>query len=249
MPSNRNARTACEVSRFLGFAMINGRFVRDLFRGDVGHHLAALFRTTMWPVSGDHADFGPRQIPLVENLLHFLFAALVHHDEHAFLGFGKHDFVAAHVGRALRHLVQLDLDAGARAGGGFARGARQAGGAHVLHAGDRAGGEQFQARFADELLHEGIAHLHRAALLLGRFLGQILRGKRRARQAVAPGGRAHVKDGVAHALGRAARDLFMPQHAQAKRVHRADCPGRSCRNTPRRPRWGCRSSCRNARCR
>ena len=36
-----------------------------------------------------------------------------------------------------------------------------------------------------------------AALLLGRFLGQILRRKRRAGQAVAPGRRADVKHRVA----------------------------------------------------
>ena len=85
--------------------------------------------------------------------------------------------------------------------------------------GDRAGGEQFEARFAHEFFHERIADLHRAALLLGGFLGQILRRKRRAREPVATRGRADVKHGIAHALGRAARDLFMAQHAEAERVH------------------------------
>ena len=81
------------------------------------------------------------------------------------------------------------------------------------------GGEQFQARFAHEFFHERIADLHRAALLLGGFLGQILGRKRRARQAVATRRRADIKDGIAHALGRAARNLFMAQHAETKRVH------------------------------
>ena len=131
----------------------------------------------------------------------------------------KHDFVTAHVRRALRHFVQFDLDARARARRRFARRTRQTRRAHVLHARDRAGGEQFQARFAHQLFHERIADLHRAALLLGGFLGQILRGKRRARQAIATRRRADVKDRIAHALGRAARDLFVAQHAEAKRVH------------------------------
>ena len=168
---------------------------------------------------GDDADLGPRQIPLVENAFHFLFAALVDDDEHALLRFRKHDLVAAHVRRALRNFVEFDLDARAGARGHFAGGTGQTRRAHVLHAGDATGGEQFEARFAHEFFHERIADLHRAALLLGGFLGQILRRKRRARETVATRGRADVKHGIAHALGRAARDLFVPQHAEAERVH------------------------------
>ena len=70
-----------------------------------------------------------------------------------------------------------------------------------------------------ELFHERIADLHRAALLLGGFLGQILRGKGRARETVATGGRADVEDRIADALGRAARDLLVAQHAEAEGVH------------------------------
>jgi len=53
----------------------------------------------------------------------------------------------------------------------------------------------------------------------GGFLGQILRRERRARQAVATGGRADVKHRIADAPGRSARDLFMSQHAEAEGVH------------------------------
>ena len=137
-------------------------------------------RTTMRPVSVTCADLRPGQIPFVENALHLLLAALLDDDQHALLRFAEHDLVRGHVRRALGHLGQFDLDARAGAGGGFAGGTGQAGGAHVLDAGDRAGGEQFQAGFADQLLHERIAHLHRPALLLGGFLGQVLRGKSRA---------------------------------------------------------------------
>ena len=55
--------------------------------------------------------------------------------------------------------------------------------------------------------------------MLGGFLGQILRRKRRARESVATCRRADVKHGIAHALGRAARDLFVAQHAETERVH------------------------------
>ncbi len=119
----------------------------------------------------------------------------------------------------MRNFVEFDLDARAGARSHFASGTGQARRAHVLHARNRAGGEQFEARFAYELFHERIADLHRAALLFGGFLGQILRRKRRARETVATRGRADVKHGIAHSLGRAARDLFVAQHTKAERVH------------------------------
>ena len=61
--------------------------------------------------------------------------------------------------------------------------------------------------------------MHRTALLFGGFFRQILGGKRRARQAIAAGGRSDVIHRVADAFGRATGDLFVAQHAQAERVH------------------------------
>src|SRR5258707_4215197 len=55
---------------------------------------------------------------------------------HALLGFTEHDFVGAHAGFALRNLSEIDFDAGAAAGGHFAGGAGEAGGAHVLDGDD-----------------------------------------------------------------------------------------------------------------
>ena len=66
--------------------------------------------------------------------------------------------------------------------------------------------------------HEGISHPHCAGLLFG-HLGEILRGKRRARQTIAAGGWSDIKHRVAHALGRTARNLIMPQYAQRKGVY------------------------------
>ena len=207
-----------DVSGFFRLALIDGRFIGDFLRGNVHDEFAAVTHLHMAGV-GDDADLGPRQIPLVENAFHFLFAALVDHDEHALLRFRKHEFVAAHVRRALGNFVEFDLDARAGARRHFAGGTCQTRRAHVLHAGDCAGGEQFETRFAHKFFHERIADLHRTALSLGGFLGQILRRKRRARETVAPRRRADVKHGITHALGRAARDLFVAQHAEAERVH------------------------------
>src|SRR2546428_6270991 len=54
----------------------------------------------------------------------------------------------------------------------------------------------------------------------GGFLGQILRRERGARQAVATRRRADIENRIAHALGRAARDLIVAQNAEAEGVHK-----------------------------
>ena len=77
-----------QISRLLRFALIDGRFVGDFFRGNVHDEFAAVTHHHVAGV-GDDADFGPRQIPLVENRLHFLLAALVDDDEHALLRFAR----------------------------------------------------------------------------------------------------------------------------------------------------------------
>ena len=198
--------------------MVQRRLVGELGCRHGGDHFAVVF-DHHHSVVGHLAHFGPRQIPLIENPLHLFLAPLVHDDEHALLRFAQQNLVRRHVGCALRHLGQIDLDAGTAAGRCLAGGAGQAGCAHVLYSRDRAGRQQLEAGFHAEFLHERIAHLHSAALLLGRFLGQILRRKRRAGQAVAPGRRADVKHRVAHALGRPACHLAVAQHPEAEGVN------------------------------
>ncbi len=119
----------------------------------------------------------------------------------------------------MRHPVEFDLDPRARARGGFAGGTSQPRRAHVLHPGHRAGGEQFQAGAAHPFFHDRIARRHRATLAFRGGFRQILRRKHRAREPVPSRRRAQVKHRISHALRRAARDLFMPQHAKTKGVH------------------------------
>ncbi len=122
-------------------------------------------------------------------------------------------------GRALRDFVEFDLNARAGTGSGFTGGTRQAGGAHVLDARDRAGGEEFKAGFANELFHERVADLHCPALLLGGFFSQVLRSESRPGQAVPTRGRTDVENRVAHAPGGTARDLFVAEHTKTKDVN------------------------------
>src|SRR6185436_572808 len=119
---------------------------------------------------------------------------------------------------ALRNFGEIDFDAGVGAGGGFASGASKTGGAHVLDACDGAGGKQFEAGFHNQFFHEWIADLNGAALLLGGFFGQILRGKSGAGEAIAAGSGTDVEDWIADALGGAAGDLFVAQHAEAEGI-------------------------------
>ena len=164
------------------------------------------------------ANLGGGQIPFVKNTPHLFLAALLHDDEHALLRLAQQNLVGRHARAALRHLGQVNLNAGAAPRGGFAGGTSEAGGAHVLNTRHGSGGQQLEAGFHAKLFHEGIAHLHGAALLFGRFLGEILRGKGRAREAVAAGGRAHVIHGIAHAGSRPTRNLIMAQHPHRKGV-------------------------------
>ena len=189
--------------------MINRRIVGEFGGRDGGNDFAMVF-DNHHAVAGHFAHLGPRQVPLVKNPFDLFLTAFVDDDEHPLLRLAEQDFVRRHVGGALRHLGQVDLDAGPAASRCFAGRAGKAGRAHVLYARDRAGGEQLEARLHAEFLHERIAHLHRSALLLGRFLGQVLRRKRRTGQAVPPRRRADVKHRIADSLGRAPGNLTMP---------------------------------------
>ena len=207
-----------KVSRFTRFAMINGRVISKLAGRQIGHHFAVIFYHHLAGI-GHKTDLRPRQIPFIEDPFHLFLAPLGHDDEHALLRFAQQHLVRCHAGAALRHLGQINLNPRAAACRGFASGTSEPGGTHVLNAGHGAGGQQFEAGFHAKLFHERITHLHRAALLFGRFFSQILRRERGPSQAIAAGGRAHVKNGIPHALGGTTRDLVMTQHAQRKGVH------------------------------
>ena len=86
--------------------------------------------------------------------------------QHPFLGFGEHYFVAGHAGFPALHAADVQVNAASAAGGGFHGGAGEAGGAQVLQGVDFAGGQGFQAGFDEGFLQEGVAHLHGGAAFL-----------------------------------------------------------------------------------
>jgi hypothetical protein len=105
--------------------------------------------------------------------------------------------------------------------GQLGRGARQAGAAEVLDADHQSGVEQLQAALDEDLLHEGVTHLHRRELLAAarRLLAREgLAGEHRhTADAVQPGARTEQDDLVAGARGE--------REVQVLRAHRADAQG------------------------
>ena len=108
------------IGRLTGLALIHRGFVCQGLGRQIHDDLASMTDDHA-PGVGHHANLGPRQVPLIEDRLHLGLAAFVNDNEHPLLGLGEHDLVAGHVRSPLRHLIQLDLDAGSGAGGCLAR--------------------------------------------------------------------------------------------------------------------------------
>ena len=120
--------------------MVDRGIISELGRWDGGNGFAVVF-DNHHAVPGHLTHFGPWQIPLVENPFDLFLAAFVDNDEHPLLRFAQQDFVRRHVWRSLRHLGQVDLDAGSAASRCLTGRAGETGSAHVLNARDRTCGE------------------------------------------------------------------------------------------------------------
>jgi len=153
-----------------GFAGVERGFVGELAGGDFDGDFVA-FADAHHAVVIDHTNMGVGEIPFFKDGTDFVFLTFFDDDEHAFLGLGEQDFVRRHAGFAFRHEVDVDFNACSASAGGFASGAGEAGGAHVLDTGDAATGEEFEAGFEEEFFAEGVADLHGWAVFLG-FLGE-----------------------------------------------------------------------------
>ena len=95
--------------------VVQRRFVGQLAAGDFGDHVAVILHDQP-PGVGDDADRDRIQAPLVEDAEDLVFAALFGDQQHALLRFAEHDLVRRHAGFALRHVLQIDFDAGSRRG-------------------------------------------------------------------------------------------------------------------------------------
>ena len=131
------------------------------------------------------ANFRGIEPPLFENLEHFRFAALFGDEQHALLGFRKHDFVSGHPGFALWYAIEFDFKADSTARAHFTRGTCQAGCSHVLDTHNRTSLHGFKAGFEQQFLHERIPDLHVRALRFRSF-AEFLARHGGAMDAIAP---------------------------------------------------------------
>ena len=161
-----------------------------------------------------------RQVPLVADLEHLALAPFLRDEQHALLRLAEHDLVRRHPGLAARHRVDVQLQAAPRARRHLHRAGGEPRGAHVLDAHQAVRLEQLQARFEEELLQEGVADLDRGALRFA-FLVELGGGHRRAVDAVPPGARADVDDGVSDARRRSTEDAVRLEQAEGEGVHQA----------------------------
>ena len=162
----------------LRFARIERRFIRQRLRRDLGRRRAVV-QHTHHAVVGHTSDLGARHVPFLKDPPDDIFLSAPRDDQHSLLRFAQESFVGRHARFAFRHFREIDLHAGTAAAGGLAGRTGQPGRAHVLDAGDRIRGEQFEARFEEQLLLEWIAHLHRGPILAS--IPPSVRARRRPR--------------------------------------------------------------------
>src|ERR1017187_3383130 len=188
-------------------SVIKRRIVGERLVGNVGDQNAVMAYTEA-RLRLDGADDYSVEAPLLEDVEDFVLAALGGHQQHPLLAFRKHDLVGGHAGLALRHEVELHVEANAAAGAHFAGGASEASRPHILDANDRAGLHGLETSFKQELFHEGVADLDIGALRLG-ALAELFAGHGGAVDAVSASLRAYVNYGVAGAGGLAIKNLVI----------------------------------------
>ena len=136
------------------------------------------------------------EVPLLEDGLDLGLAALLDHDEHPLLALAQQDLKRLHVGLPFRHEVQADVHANTATTAHLRCGASDARSAHVLHADHGVSRSELQRRLQEELLLEGIAHLH-GGQVVRTVLGDVLGSERGPLDAVFSGIRTDDVDRVA----------------------------------------------------
>ena len=169
------------------------------------------------PVAGDHPHGDRVQAPFTEDAEDLLLAAALGHQQHPLLALAEQHLVGVHAGFALRHAVEVHLDAGSGARSHLATGAGQPRRAHVLDAQDGAGGHGFEAGFEQQFFEERIAHLHVGALG-GAAFRELLAGHGGAVDAVAAGLGADVDHRIADAARLAEKQSVLARDAQGEGV-------------------------------
>ena len=171
------------------------------------------------PVTLDQfADHRGLHIPLRTDLHEPFDVVRLADRHHAFLGLAHQDLFGAHRVVAQRHQIELTVHAAVAGRSQLAGRTRDTRGTEVLQCRDDARGEQFEGAFDEQLLHEGVAHLHGRTL---RRLGIVegLRGQDRRAANTIGAGRRSVEDDLVANPGRLGElQVLMPHDAHAQRV-------------------------------
>ena len=181
-------------------AGIRAVILRSLIRNGAGrgiHDDLALVADDQVVALGDLADLGAGYIPVLADFAELLHVLRSHNGAHALLGLGGEDLCRGHILRAQRHVIEVDLHASIAGGSQLGGSAGQARAAQVLNANDHAGVVEVQAALDEDLLGEGVAHLHGRQLALGAVLEGIGGQHGHAADAIQTGAGAEEHDLIA----------------------------------------------------
>ena len=155
---------------------------------------------------------------MAKTLEHLVFAAFFSHQQHALLALRKHDLVGRHARLALRNEIKFHIQSHAAARTHLAGRAGQSRRAHVLNADNGSCLHGLKAGLHQQLLHEGIAHLHIRPLGLGSRM-ELFTGHGRAMNAVSARLCANIDHRVAGAGRFAVKNFVIADQSQRKCVH------------------------------
>jgi hypothetical protein len=170
------------------------------------------------PVVGDPPDGCGVELPPGAHRLDLGHPRGLRHHQHPFLALAQQDLVRGHTRLAGGHQAGIDLDADAAACRHLRARAGEPRGPHVLNRHDEIRGDELETRLEEQLLGEGIAHLHLRAPRLAP-LRQLLGREAGAVDPVAPGPRADAEQDVPHTVGGGPDQVRLPQQADAHGVH------------------------------
>ena len=147
------------------------------------------------------------QPPATEPLHQRVLTTRLHHEQHAFLGFGQQKLVSRHALFTGGNAIKIKFNAEATLGGHLGTAAGQAGGTHVLRSHHITARESLQTGFDQAFLKEGITHLNSRTIVQG-IRTEFGAGEAGPAHAITPGGAAHIHNRVAHALRAGFDDLI-----------------------------------------
>ena len=206
-----------EPARPVVRTVVDGAVVGDRLRVHVDDGLAVPLDDEAVAVD-DLANHRGLHVPLAADLQEALDVGGLHHRHHALLRLAHEDLLRREVGVAQGHEVEVDEHAAVAGRRELGGGTRDAGGAEILDAADDARLEQFEGALDEELLHEGVAHLHAGALGGAVLVEGLGREDGGAADAVAAGGRTEQDHLVADARRVGEVEVVVAQHADAQGV-------------------------------